>query len=65
MMARSYRDAGWSLRAIARELRIGIETVRRDLKACPASVSFMAPHRPKRDTSGTAGENVVRFRRQA
>jgi len=65
IMARQRRDAGWSLEAIAGELRVSIRTVRRDLESSDTSVAFMPAPKPKRHTNVTSDSNVVLLRRQA
>jgi lambda repressor-like predicted transcriptional regulator len=63
IQARQLREAGWSLRAIGKKLRVSEATVRSDLRKCAASAQLVpAPERKVR-TSYADASNVIALRR--
>ena len=66
IQARQMRDAGWSLRAIAKRLRVSEWTVRQDLKpVASARFGVHAPRKPRTSHASNQPEsgNVITFRR--
>jgi transposase len=64
-MASQMRDAGMSLRAIAKKLGVSEGTVRNDLRKCETSAKFMAPRCPKLRTKSAQIADVIPFMRSS
>ena len=66
IQARQLRDHGWSLRAIAKELRIDKRTVQRDLESgVSGALGSTRPRKRPTNATGKPGSNVIELRRKS